>query len=412
MIIIIPTADDSNSTLRTEIEFFVERRGQVLEDTATRNISLSSGKDPIHSGLCQFWNDKISCLKESYNKEIEVNVSGYALFITKDKNYKINGRPQTLSNICHIMGRLTYASINDKDRKSIRDKFDFYCTTPNDVIYALENKTPYHWFEDGKKIDVRLNTKKISPTEIALEISDGVWGDISIKDLNKYLGFYLHNRKQSKWKFMSPTKLYFELIGKEPTESELELMVAFLSQNRTSVIVEERAKELLKSMSKQYSNRMHMETIDDLICIRVKGQDHEWLLVERANVSFGDRQKVNTYVLGVEKVNDYCSEDTDNTVIVKEMLQTSWRGPICIDNMTSGSSLGDQFASRIFAVMNDSMTVSRVSTLSHYIKNIFSVGQIALDEGLDSKFVSNKLYSTTTTTTTIVTTTVVEEEFK
>ena len=43
-----------------------------------------------------------------------------------------------------------------------------------------------------------------------------------------------------------------------------------------------------------------------------------------------------------------------------------WSGPICIDNMQSGASVGDQFASRAFACMNDKVTISMVSTLRGY----------------------------------------------
>ena len=45
-----------------------------------------------------------------------------------------------------------------------------------------------------------------------------------------------------------------------------------------------------------------------------------------------------------------------------------WSGPICIDNMAKGSSLGDQFATRALAVMNDNMTVARVNTIKGYLK--------------------------------------------
>jgi len=36
--------------------------------------------------------------------------------------------------------------------------------------------------------------------------------------------------------------------------------------------------------------------------------------------------------------------------------------------MARGSSLGDQFATRAFALLNDNMTVARVSTIKGYLK--------------------------------------------
>ena len=44
-----------------------------------------------------------------------------------------------------------------------------------------------------------------------------------------------------------------------------------------------------------------------------------------------------------------------------------WAGPICIDNLSSGASVGDQFAARAFACMNDVMLVKLVSTVRRYI---------------------------------------------
>jgi hypothetical protein len=51
------------------------------------------------------------------------------------------------------------------------------------------------------------------------------------------------------------------------------------------------------------------------------------------------------------------------------------KGPICIDNMTKHSSVGDQFAARAFALLNDSMTVQIVSTINHYLSDNHYDGQ-------------------------------------
>ena len=57
--------------------------------------------------------------------------------------------------------------------------------------------------------------------------------------------------------------------------------------------------------------------------------------------------------------------NSEDEVIREEWF---WSGPICIDNMARGSSLGDQFATRAFALLNDNMTVARVSTIKGYLK--------------------------------------------
>jgi len=54
---------------------------------------------------------------------------------------------------------------------------------------------------------------------------------------------------------------------------------------------------------------------------------------------------------------------------IYEVIYTEpkWRGPICIDNMSDGSPLGDQFATRALALLNDSMTIKIVNTIKSYL---------------------------------------------
>lgn len=47
--------------------------------------------------------------------------------------------------------------------------------------------------------------------------------------------------------------------------------------------------------------------------------------------------------------------------------QPHWRGPICIDNLATGSSLGDQYVSRIMSTMNDKMLITLVKTIKSYL---------------------------------------------
>ena len=50
-------------------------------------------------------------------------------------------------------------------------------------------------------------------------------------------------------------------------------------------------------------------------------------------------------------------------------------GPICIDNMTKNSSVGDQFAARTMALFNDKLTVSLVNTIKRYLDDVHVEGQ-------------------------------------
>ena len=421
----IPTADDSTNYLTAEIEINIKMGDSPPTPVGGSWITeRTNTMDAIHDGICSrikaFIQERY---KYAYSETMmEFVISDYAIILTKDSSYKLNGQTQTLTNIVHILSRLIYASINDKDRSSIRDKFIDYCITPNDVLYAIENKVPYHWYDNGKKVDVRLNVKRIASTQLALEIGDGIWGSISMKELNSFLGFYLHGKKRTHWKFCSPAKLYENLLGREPSESDLEVMIAFLSQNRTAKIVEERAKQLLVSMSEQYADRMYMTNIvgdndEGRIFIRVKGKNHQWLLEERHNSEHADRQKVSVYILGTEKVTEFGDieynmgllDEGEHTFRERTSIKCSWRGPICIDNLASGSSLGDQFASRIFAVMNDDKTIARVSTLNHYTKNDYSMPNLSLEEGLHTDFEIKRPHSYKEYSISIAN--VIEEEF-
>jgi len=46
-----------------------------------------------------------------------------------------------------------------------------------------------------------------------------------------------------------------------------------------------------------------------------------------------------------------------------------WDGPICIDNLNDNSSVGDQFATRAIALMNDNIMLKRVHTLSRRLRD-------------------------------------------
>ena len=50
-----------------------------------------------------------------------------------------------------------------------------------------------------------------------------------------------------------------------------------------------------------------------------------------------------------------------------ENARCEWKGPICIDNMSKGSPLGDQFAARALALLNDSFTITIVNTIKSYL---------------------------------------------
>ena len=72
-----------------------------------------------------------------------------------------------------------------------------------------------------------------------MEISENIWGEIGISELDKFLNVYRMNQSRSKrWLQISPRNLWKEVFGSSPTVSQKALMIAWLKQNRTEDMVE------------------------------------------------------------------------------------------------------------------------------------------------------------------------------
>ena len=141
-------------------------------------------------------------------------------------------------------------------------------------------------------------------------------------------------------------------MGKNPSESELKVMVAFLQQNRTRDLVEARALELVADMVIQHKGRLVAEySGKQLVTLYVAGKDYDWKLTN--NKFKSDIQMVSTYVW--------------QPIHGNEESRCDWKGPICIDNMAGNSPIGDQFAARALALLNDSFTITIVNTISSYL---------------------------------------------
>ena len=352
----------------------------------TIHRNSEKGTDGIHQGIVDFYSFR---LRKSCNFEAILTFGDFPVHVKKDEKYYLNGKLIGLDNIANILARLTYSlSVKVEDLATVY----FKCITiPENIRYALENRVPYHFYEEWTKIEVRLNVQRISHDRYALEISDSVWGEISSKDLNTFINSYRFNKKRGNWHSLSPRKLYSKLIEREPSESELKLMVAFLKQNRTRDIVEKRAKELVSDMVSKFPDRLFYIKLEpgekylnsdgdecefttrDNEILFVRGQKYDWKIQKHSETSNkADRQSVSVYLYNSQRRSTY---DEDGNAIyddygssVKETVFL-WKGPICIDNMTAGggNSIGDQMIARALTLMNDKMAVNLVSTINSYI---------------------------------------------
>lgn len=358
---IIKKPDDSNEYYEMDLEVKYKRGRSVLLFESAQLFATSS--DPIHDSLKHYF----SRLLKSRSKEWEfiLLVRKVPIHIQYNRKYYVNGRPAPLNRISHALARTAFASINKHDAGQILTVLYNALELPENISYVLENRAPYHWYEDYVRVAVRLNVKQIGPTRFAIEISDGVWGEISLKNLDTFVNFYRHGVKRGSWKFLSPNFLFERLLGREPSRSEEALMKAFLLQNRQQDMVERRAKQLIANMVEKYPEQLHYvsQQKEDWTeeVLYVKGQIFDWKL--RKNSDKASRQSVHSYIWQPRHTDSEDNESPSDS-------SHQWLGPICIDNMTSGTvSIGDQFIARAMPLMNDLHIEKMVYTIKQYISD-------------------------------------------
>ena len=363
--ITIPTPNDSSTTHSVVLE-----SDKPIFDTRTYSVSMTrSAKDPIHEGLNAFFSRLFRKKRKKYSwsnvRSIEypvmLTVGSCPLYIEKNTNrFSINGKSTTLDIMSNAIARLAFKAAFEPNALRLLPFFNSILSMPEEVRYVIENRVPYHFYSEYSIHEVRLNVTQISDKECAIEVGDGIWGNITIKELKKFCNFYVKKRKVGGWAYTSPENLYYRLLGKKPTQSELKVMIAFLKQNRTQDIVERRAEKLVAELLEQYPK--HLRGVESpsgkITNIIVRGKDYDWKLA--ANGSSTGTQMVSTYVWQPPNALDVGEEDTGNR-------ECHWKGSICIDNLTTGSSLGDQFATRALAFINDRITIKMVGTIRSYI---------------------------------------------
>tara|TARA_R110000737_G_scaffold223386_3_gene238431 strand:+ start:397 stop:1563 length:1167 start_codon:yes stop_codon:yes gene_type:complete len=330
-------------------------------------------KDPVHSGLEAYWRGLLSprgnrdkyryynqnrSFDTTFNHVIMIN--GCPVSVVREGiRYLINGKQYSLACCCSALARLTYKSCFESDPATLMISLYATLSLPENVKYCMENRAPFHFVEDFERVDVRLNVQQIGDKEMAIEIGDGLWGTMSVKDLDIYCNFYVHGKSRGSWKRLAPKTLYERVLGRTPTDAQVKVMVAFLQQNRTKDLVEARALSLVNDMLIQHHGRLFAHYSDDgnLETLFVKGKDYDWKLTNNAFKS--DIQMVSTYVWQPTQLRNEEKENYESN--------PQWKGPICIDNMSKGSPLGDQFAARALALLNDSFTITIVNTIKSYL---------------------------------------------
>lgn len=280
-----------------------------------------------------------------------------AIMIEKGKTYyKLMNQRIKKKNLLFAISRYLYRSCFDKDGVSLLTYLMKMMVLPENVSYVLENRIPFWFFdmETRQKVHCRLNAELIGTSEIAIEVSDSIWGTLSVEDVDTMVNYFYHNHTRSKtWRNASPKKLWTMTMGDKPSSAQLDLMKEFLIQNRTKDLIENRAKVLMASLEVKYPDRIKIIQVPEsgLTIMFVSGKLGDWAITSRDNGRSSATQKVGVYFY-----------DT-----ISNVEQPSFKGPICIDNIHTNSSLGDQFASRALALLNDKTTVKLIYTIGRYI---------------------------------------------
>jgi hypothetical protein len=356
----IEMADDSRTALEAKL---IINGSECLDKVNPRHYRAS--QEPTISAIQYMLARKLAIHRrrsDDFTVNIEIGNDGFiCLFQRMNRKFSLNGVVASKEVILKALARTIYLSCSNDEGMALYSKLEKGLKIPENVQYALENRAPFHWFEDLKKIKASLNVVQISDAECAMEISDGVWGKISIRDLNTYLNYYRQGKKRGSWKLLKPQTLWERLIGKPPTESQLKLMIAFLRQNRTQDLVESRAEELLVDLADKYPDRIKYLLEPDKTMF-VRGKLADWKIVEGGMKHL--YQSVSTYVF---RHTPYTSGAPQNGGY--------WAGPICIDNMTKTTSMGDQMASRAIVLLNDDIAIKRISTIKKYLETGHTEGQ-------------------------------------
>ena len=399
----IPTPDDSGTTLHSSFLYRTTRRyNQVMFRTRLNTFGESiatvsragignrrrKGLDPLLENIKK----KISeCFLDSRRGYSEMDKDWYSTFgwrydkedvlltlIRDNGTFYLNGVKKNKDDVASALAKIVMFGTTNRSARALNKYISTNVMYPQNIIYALENRVPFYFYErdsDGipRKVECRINMQQVDAKEVALEISDGIWGSLKVKDANILINSYRNNSARSKkWSNLSPRKLWIAVMGDEPSDSQLSLMIAWLKQNRTGDMVETRAKSLLIDMSRKYDDVFLLNGEKTLSWLKqsvkpgkmydfsllVRGKLGDWIVY--ANDSSSNYQKTSAVFLRGESTRD---------------------GPFCIDNLHDNSSIGDQIATRAMILRNDEKAKQMIHTLGRVKKTDYRLSQSIL-EGL------------------------------
>tara|TARA_B100000029_G_scaffold460302_1_gene491186 strand:- start:2879 stop:4300 length:1422 start_codon:yes stop_codon:yes gene_type:complete len=326
-------------------------------------------------------------------KYIDGDVS--ILYSRRNKQYFVDLVRMNKKDACVVLAKILLRGGMARSKEIMDEYVDRCVDFPPNILHVIENRTPftYYYKVPGQsnaptKIECLINTKLISEKECALEISEGIWGFMPIKDMNTFVNATrLGSRKSERFTDITPYDLWHELftnaiedkesakksnvifagtrfeketdkmyyVDAQPTLSQYKLMIEWLKQNRTSGMVEDRATELLGNLANEYENIEFIQFRNPTQrALLVSGKCADWIIADEGRGMKLAHQNVNTYkITGNSKSSGWNGY--------------SLSGSICIDNLHNNSSIGDQLSARAMVLMNDKAARDMIYTLRRYI---------------------------------------------
>jgi len=309
-----------------------------------------------------------------------------------EKKYYINGHMVTKARLNGIIPAILMRLNICKSQEKMDKVIDLAVVTDPTISSAIVNKIEYTFYNKGEKVVTLLNLEKTSKETSAIELYEGLWCDFKDNKIKSFINSCRGNK--NKYLGISPEELHYESRGEFLTDSQVQVVYAFLEQNRKSSLVEKRSMELFKDLTERFKGKifevkMNVEESDGKWVAKqamaVRGKILDWVVVDRGYKR--GRQDVSTYALismtNYRKIQNSngtfrCTSKSDNYSIPDIANSNSiWTcktsnkyffaiGPICIDQAHSGVSLGDQFAARSMALLNDIHSCNQISTLRGY----------------------------------------------
>jgi len=312
-----------------------------------------------------------------------------------------------------------------------------------EVLAAMTNNLKFNYMLNGRWETSLLKVSLISRKEVAIQLYEGCW--MPMKQTSFRSLFNAGAGRNNKYSTISPEELYFNSTGEHLTDVQIKYMYAYLDQNTSTKLVTKRSLELLDGLPEMFPTRVKKfdfevgENYRYNTMMLVKGNQLDWAVsgnVDYEKVSTG-RQNVSSHAImdirnyglqitipsddGIGSISNYTIKGWDNLMahFVGMKNNPNWRydlvpkkntygmatinlrrstgavycckesgqafvvlSGICIDQSNVDVSIGDQFASRVMAFLNDTASFERVSTMRGYktMKPNFRVDFDALSE--------------------------------